>query len=565
MIYLNDLLRTTGGAVAGPIGATTFDSVCYDSRLVRPGQLFIAIRSERADGHDYILDACRGGATGVLCQRTADAAAPGATCVVVADVRLALQAWAHDTLIRQGVRIIGVTGSVGKTTTKEAIAAALGDPTTVFKNRANYNGLYGLPIALGEILPEHRVAVLEMAADHFGEMAQLCAIAPPQIAVVTTIEPAHLETFGSLEAIAREKGALVAALPADGWAVLNADDPRVLALRDRITAPIHNVTFSASDAPRVSPSGWHVQAHNLITTRAGLRFDVITPAGHDHVHFPLLGRHQVYAALAAIAVGLVFQVPLADILVRLATLPHIPGRLNPLPGQRGSLLLDDSYSSSPAAAEAALETLAAIEGRRKIAVLGDMLELGDFEAAGHEQVGRHAAALTDLLVTKGPRSRRIAEAARSAGLPAEQIVITYTAEDAAAAVLDRLGPGDVVLVKGSLATRMEQVTRRLLADPAAAADLLVRQDAAWQQIVTVRPDRPTWLEIDLGAIAHNVRRLKALAGDATLLISLKADAYGHGAIQVAQTALHNGATWLGGWHVSAKASRYVKRGSPRRS
>ena len=186
-----------------------------------------------------------------------------------------------------------------------------------------------------------------------------------------------------------------------------------------------------------------------------------------------------------------------------------------------------------------------MEGRRKIAVLGDMLELGVGEAAGHEQVGRAAAGQADLLVTKGARARQIADAARAAGLAADQIVITYTAEDAARAVLDRLGPGDVVLVKGSLATRMEQVTRALLDDGTAPADVLVRQDAAWQHIVTVRPDRPTWLEIDLGAIAHNVRRLKQLAGDAQLMISLKADAYGHGAIQVAQTALHNGASWLG--------------------
>ncbi|MEJ5199198.1 MAG: alanine racemase, partial [Anaerolineae bacterium] len=292
-------------------------------------------------------------------------------------------------------------------------------------------------------------------------------------------------------------------------------------------------------------AGNHIRARNIIVTREGLRFDIETPAGADHVHFPLLGRHQVYAALAAVAVGLSFEMPLREILDRLAAMPRIPGRLNPLPGRRGSLLLDDTYSSSPAAAEAALETLAALEGRRKIAVLGDMLELGEFAAAGHEQVGRAAARLADFLVTKGAGGQRIAEAARAAGMDPGQIAITFTAEDAARAVLERLGPGDVVLIKGSLATRMEQITRLLLADDTTAAELLVRQDAAWQQIITVRPDRPTWLEIDLGAIAHNVRRLKELAGDAQLMISLKADAYGHGAIQVAHTALHNGASWLG--------------------
>ena len=336
------------------------------------------------------------------------------------DTRQAIQDWARFVLAKQAPRIVGITGSVGKTTTKEAIAAVLAGSFPVFKNRANYNGLYGLPIALGELLPEHRVAVLEMAADHFGEMARLCAIAPPHVAVVTTVEPAHLETFGSLEAIAREKGELVAALSPGGLAVLNADDPRVLGMATRRAPGVQVMTFGTSDVTgtgdrrsatgRSLGSAGHVSASNIIVTREGLRFDVETPAGRDHVHFPLLGRHQVYAALAAIAVGLHFGMDLLQaILPRLAQMPHIPGRLNPLPGRRGSLLLDDSYSSSPAAAEAALETLAAVEGRRKIAVLGDMLELGAGEAAGHEQVGRSAAGAADLLVTKGaarPADRR---------------------------------------------------------------------------------------------------------------------------------------------------------------
>ncbi len=542
MILLDDLLTATGGRLHGPVGATTFDSFCFDSRLVQPGQLFLAVKTERADGHDYIEHACQGGATGVLCQRPVEVTRFGATCVVVPDTRQAIQDWARYVLAKRGLEIIGVTGSVGKTTTKEAIAAVLSTRHPVFKNRANYNGLYGLPIALGELLPEHRVAVLEMAADSFGEIARLAHIAPPRIAVVTTVEPAHLETFRDLDTIAREKGDLVAALPPDGLAVLNADDPRVRAMAGRTTARV--VTFGAAD-PRPGQPLPDIHAAQLIITREGLRFVVDTPAGRREIRLPLLGRHQVYAALAAIAVGLAHEVELDEIVEGLANLPRVPGRLNPLPGRRGSLLLDDSYSASPAAVEAALETLVAIEGRRKIAVLGDMLELGDYEAAGHARVGRRAAGMVDLLVTKGTRARRIAEAARAAGMNADQVVITYTAEDAARAVLDRLGPGDVVLVKGSLATRMEQVVGLLMAEPARAPDVLVRQDAAWQQISVVRPDRPTWLEIDLGAIAHNVRRLKEMAGNAQLMVTLKADAYGHGAVQVAHTALLNGATWLG--------------------
>ena len=534
MIYLSDLLAASGGRVWGPVVESVFDSFGFDSRIIRPGQLFVAVTTERADGHAFVQDAVAHGATGVLCQHPVEVDEPRATCIVVQETRQAMQDWARFVVARQDLTVIGITGSVGKTTAKEAIAAVLSGETPVFKNRANYNGLYGLPIALSELLPEHRVAVLEMAADHFGEIGKLTEIARPDIAVVTTVEPAHLETFGSLEAIAREKSRLVSALPPAGLAVLNANDPRVAAMAE--ASPARVVTYGTVDALQ-GPTCPDICASEVIPSRDGVEFTVDTPVGRRRVHIPLLGRHQVYAALAAIAVGLSRGVDLDTIIARLAGMPRVRGRLNPLPGLRGSLILDDSYSSSPAAAEAALETLEALEGRRKIAVLGDMVELGDFEAAGHEQVGRRAARIVDLLVTRGNRARRIAEAAREAGLAADRVVAAYTAEDAAGAVLADLGPGDVVLVKGSLTTRMEQVVRLLMDEPGNAEERLVRQDAAWQSTVTLFPDRPTWLEIDHGAIAHNVRRLVELAGGRQLLISLKADAYGHGAVQVAQTAL----------------------------
>jgi len=542
MIYLSDLLTASGGRIHGPAGPTVFDSFGFDSRIIRPGQLFVAVVTERADGHAYAVDAVRKGATGVLCQTPVDLGGRDATCIVVRDTRQAMQDWAQHFVHRSGVTIVGITGSVGKTTAKEAIAEVLAGRARVFKNRANYNGLYGLPIALSELRLEHRIAVLEMAADHFGEIQRLAQIAPPAIAVVTTIEPAHLETFGSLDAIAREKSNLVAALPPHGLAVLNADDPRVAAMAALAPGRVITIGMDSALADRPIPE---ICASEIIPSREGVRFTIHTPSGQRKVQIPLLGRHQVLAALAATAVGLAQEVDLDEIVGRLVGLKRVPGRLNPLPGLRGSLILDDSYSSSPAAAEAALETLGALEGRRKVAVLGDMLELGDFEEQGHELVGHRASQVTDLLVTRGNRARRIAEAAREAGLPPDQVVVTYTAEDAARAVLADLGPGDIILVKGSLATRMEQVVRLLMADPAMAGEDLVRQDAAWQSTVTLFPDRPTWLEIDHGAISYNVRRLVELAGGRQLLISLKADAYGHGAVQVAQTALLNGATWLG--------------------
>ena len=387
MILLDDLLAATNGQVHGPIGATVFESFCFDSRVIRPGQLFLAVKTERADGHDHIADACAGDATGILCQHPVDVRTTGTTCIVVPDTRQAIQDWARYILAKQQVEVIGITGSVGKTTAKEAIAAVLdahADLCPVFKNRANYNGLYGLPIALGELRPEHRIAVLEMAADQLGEIGRLAQIAPPSIAVVTTVEPAHLEAFGSLEAIAREKSDLVAALLPSGLAVLNADDPRVLAMAGRTSArvmtfgtcpddnpdfhparindatpettqrqrsrsiplgrvssvatrsfarispqpdlsdelaqddvfnrkgpddarsipidPVSRSQESQTDAPAsVCPD---IYATDILVSREGTSFTVNTPAGSRKINIPLLGRHQVYAALAAIAVGL---------------------------------------------------------------------------------------------------------------------------------------------------------------------------------------------------------------------------------------------------------------------
>ena len=246
MILLADLLAATGGQVHGPVGSTTFESFCFDSRVIRPGQLFLAVKTERADGHDYIADACA-------------AARPASSASTRLDDVRHLHRRAGHAPGDPGLGALhpGQAGGRGRRHHRQRRqdhdqggdrGRAWARPFPVFKNRANYNGLYGLPIALGELRPEQRIAVLEMAADHFGEIGRLARIAPPHVAVVTTVEPAHLETFGSLEAIAREKGDLVAALSPAGLAVLNADDPRVLAHGGaRATPGVRVMTFGTSD------------------------------------------------------------------------------------------------------------------------------------------------------------------------------------------------------------------------------------------------------------------------------------------------------------------------------
>jgi alanine racemase len=539
LIRLADFLAANpDAALHGPVYAERFPGFCFDSRIVRPGELFLAVRTERADGHDYIVAACRGGAAGVVCQRPPDLAGLRATCVVVPDTRAAMERYAAHIVRASGVRVVAITGSVGKTTTKEVVAHVLAERHRVFRNPANYSGRYGLPIALGGLGPEHEVAVLEMAIDQFGELEALTAIAPPEVAAVTTVAPAHLATFGSLEAIAREKGALVAALPTDGLAVLNADDPLVAAMAGRTTAEV--ARFSTAGDPAAA-----FRAEDITVDTNATAFTLVLRGERRTVRLPWLGAHFAAGALVAAAVGTRFGLSPDEIVRRLESLPRVPGRLNPLPGRGGSLLLDDSYNASPEAVLAGLAVLATLPAARRVAVLGDMAELGEASEAEHRRVGRRVAEVADLLVTRGREAAWIADEARTAGLPADAVRVTYTAEDAATAVEPHLAPGTIVYAKGSAVARMEQVVAALMAEPERAAEVLVRQDAAWRQIVVLQPERPTWLEIDLGAIGANVRRMAELAGDAAVMVVLKADAYGHGAVQVAHTALHNGATWLG--------------------
>ena len=537
MIWLEDILESTAGTVCGQVFGREFSDFCYDSRVVEPGQLFLAVKTERADGHDYIDEACRGGATGVLCEKGRDLSRYGVTCIQVDSTQEALGVWARHVLSKSAVEVVAVAGSSGKTSTKEATAAVLGQSFSVFKNYGNYNGRYGLPIALGRLLPEHEVAVLEMACDSFGEIEDLSHMTSPRVGIVTSVDHTHLEYLGSLDNIAREQGKLVEALPADGHAILIYDDARVRPMMYRTAAQV--ITYGCQE-------GADIRATDVRVSDEGIRFRVHHRGAEFEAEVPLLGRHSTYTALAAAAVGVAYEMKWEEILAALAGLHPIRGRLNLLPGVNHSILLDDTFSASPASMLAALDVLEEIGGGKKIAILGDMLRLGTYEEEGHREVGQRVAQVADYLVTKGDRARLTASEAQRAGLDRDQVFVTYSGDDAVRSAWDLIQPGDVVLVKGDVESRMEEVVERLLADHEAAESVLVRQSAAWKQIYIIRPDRPTWIEIDLGAIANNVRQLKRMVGEEVgIIASLKADAYGHGAIKVAQTALSNGVDMLG--------------------
>ena len=536
MIHLSDLQASSPQLeVRGASEGEWWPRFCFDSRLIEPGDLFVAVRTARGDGHDHVAQAFAAGARAALV--SVPHSVPSDRCaLVVEDTVAAMERYGAWVVRAWGPRVVAVTGTVGKTGTKELIADVLATRFTVFRTPGNYSGRFGLAVALGGLRPEHQIAVVEMATGHFGEIAAMCDLAPPEVGVVTAIDAAHLVALGDVEGVAREKGVLVERLPENGLAVLAADDPRVADLAERTAAQV--VTVGAGPEQEVT-------VHAVEVTPSGTTLEISAGTWHDRIHTPLLGAQVATSVMAALAVGRRFGVEPETAATALASSRPVAGRLHPLAGLDGSLLLDDSYNAAPRSVLAGLEVLAAIGGTPAIVVLGEMAELGGDRERWHRVIGQRAGEVADVLITQGRAAAWIAEAAMAAGLAPERVSITFTPEDAADAARAHLGPGATALIKGSASSRMERVVALLLDPSVDPAEVLVRQDRAWQSIGVVSTERPTWLEIDLGAVAHNVRHLTTRALGADVMVVLKADAYGHGAVQVAHTALRHGATWLG--------------------
>ena len=428
-----------------------FRRAVIDSRRVEAGDLFVALPGERADGHDFAADAVSRGAAGLLLERLPRDDLPGEPAVfVVADALAGLQrtaaAW-REAL--RGLEVIGVTGNVGKTTAKLMASAVLERRYRVRTSALNYNNEIGVPLCLLELEPGIERTVIEHGMYTTGEIAQLCEWTRPRVGVVLNVGPVHLERAGSLEAIARAKRELVEALPADGHALLNADDPAVAAMAEHSAARVLRFG-SGEDAD--------IRGSELDSLGAGgFTFTLGASGERRRVRVPLPGAHLLPNVLAAAAAGLVEGLTFAEVADALEVL-DVPLRLTVrcLPG--GVTLLDDTYNASPAATQAALDLLGEMSGRR-IALLGDMLELGELAEPSHTQVGRHAAGRVDTLCTVGELANLIAEGARAAGLG--DVRPLGSKADAAEALRALLRPGDALLVKGSRALALETVVGEL--------------------------------------------------------------------------------------------------------
>ena len=550
MISLQDLVEATGGRLYGRAKAQRFSDFAFDTRrlddsvsayLHKEGPLFVAIKSSTGDGHDYVIEAVHRGATGILCERAPRDLPNHVTCLLVEDTRQALLDWAGYVLRKYGTEVIAVTGSSGKTTAKEAIAAVLGRRYSTFRNYGTYSGRYGLPIALGQLQSMHRFAVLELAADSIGEVRDLAELVCPQIGLITAVHKAHLDNLGSIEAIDREKSQLAEAVSSDGLLLLNRDDPRVWAMRQRAQARV--VTF-----------GFHPEAEYRAEVvgqdAAGLQLDLFHQSSKltsaRPLAFRLLGRHHAYIALAALAVGQHKGVPLEEALNTLEAFRPLPGRLNPVEGQSGAILLDDSYDADLASMLAALVALREHYPRhQRVAVLGglrDQTSLVDADRCIAEEAARSA----HRIILKGEQAVAWREAALAAGIKCSTVFETFANQEAVRYLEQNLEPDMVVLVKGARNERMEEITRDLMRSPARATAQLVRQESVYRTVHLALPQRPTWLEVDLGAIGHNLRLIRQILGkQVDVMAVLKADGYGHGAVRVARTALNNGARMLG--------------------
>jgi UDP-N-acetylmuramoyl-tripeptide--D-alanyl-D-alanine ligase len=453
-LTLADVLASTGGTLAAPAaGERVFTGVSIDSRTIKAGALFVALRGPRFDGHDFLLEAARRSAAAALVHREAPAPA-GFTLVRVADTTQGLSDLARH--VRRGATlpIVGVTGSVGKTTTKDMTAHLLATRGPVLKSEGNLNNQYGLPLTLLRLAPEHTAAVLEMGMSAPGEIRALSHLAEPDVATITRVAPVHLEFFPSVDAIAEAKAEILEGLRPGGVAVLNGDDPRVRAIGERFRG-------------RVMWFGWgrrhEVCAESWGGTAFGMRFVLRLGGRMVDVALPLAGPHFVTSFLAAAAAAHVLGVPpeaMAGAATSLRPAPH-RGEVRRL-GEE-VVLLDDCYNSSPEALEAAVVALGLSPGRRRVAVLGDMLELGPTGPILHRERGRSLAGRVDAVVGVGPLAKEIVEGAREAGIPGGSLHHFATAADTVAALEGLVRSGDAVLVKASRAMRLEAVVDAIAA------------------------------------------------------------------------------------------------------
>ena len=446
-LTLSQIAQFAGASLSSSDGTVVINKVSTDSRTIKPGELFVALRGENFEGHDFIEAGAKAGATGALVDLNWAGNVPNNFALLrTTDTLQAYQTLAANYRRSLALKVLAITGSNGKTSTKDFAASVLARRFRVTKTEGNFNNHVGLPRTILEATSEDEVAVWEIGMNHPGEIAALSKIAAPDAAIITNIGVAHIEFMGSREAIAAEKGALAEAIETQGTVILNADDP----FSEGIAARTRAKVVSAGT------TGGAVRAIEIRQSADGSEFTIVEGAHRCRAQLPVAGTHMVQNALLAVAAGRAFGLSIEECAAGLAAAPLTKARLQ-IKEIGGVQFLDDSYNANPDSMKAALRTLVELDAEgKRIAVLGEMRELGAESERGHREIGETAATLgVDQLITIGDAAELIAEGARTAGL--DKVSSARSTSEAAKLLSEMAEPGDLVLIKGSRAARTEEV------------------------------------------------------------------------------------------------------------
>jgi alanine racemase len=546
VINLYDILEASNGQLFGEPVAHIFTGFCFDSRRAVESQLYVALKTERGDTHQYMREAVEKGVTGILCTHPPDFDTQNVSVVLVRDTEAALLNWTRYVLQRQGTQVICVSGSTGKSMTLEAITRVLASQYRVHRSDGEVTGRLALPATLSGLQADHQFVVLELDITRPGEMADIAQTVQPDVVAIPALGETYMDTFASLDEIVAENRLLLDRLAPTSLAVLNYDEEPLRSLT--VATRAQTLTIG------VESFGADLIAYNVLSSADKTGFD-LRFRGERYVGrwVPWLGKHQLYSALIGLAVGLHYDVELDNALRVLSDIPYMSGRMRPLAGLQNALVIDDTYAANLQSVLAALDWLQSVkqqmaeENHRAVFIMGDLDRLGEHSSVAHRTVGQRAAQVADCLVTQGIEASLAGRAALDQGMNQRNVYTTYSAQDTIAAVIDRikLEPQDIALVVGGPSARMELVVSALLQDEKDRVDIQHRREFGEVSILAQNV-RLSWVEVDLDALAQNVRGLKDRIGEqVTLMAVVKADAYGHGAVAAARTALLNGAEWLG--------------------
>ena len=451
LMDMRAVAEITGGHLMQNGASVEFQGISTDSRTVQPGDLFVPLRGDNYDGHDYLTQAIQRGAAACLSEEMIGGLL--VPVVKVADTLKALGDLAAALRRKFAGPVVGITGTSGKTTCKEMLAAILEQNGPGLKSAGNFNNLIGVPLTLFELKNEHQWAVVEMGMSARGEIARLAEIATPSVGLITNVGAGHLENFEGISGVARAKGELFIGLPSDGVALINADDAEVCLLP--VANGVRKILFGTREDAAI-------RADNIMSENGTVGFDLSIDGAVQRVVLPLPGRHNVSNALAAAAAATVLGVELKDIATGLERFKPCPGRMELLELPGNIVVLEDSYNANPLSVHAALDALHDLGSHgRRVAVLADMLELGPTAPELHYQIGVIAAERTDWLFTYGTLAEEIVRGATNTGLSEDKTFVASSHDELAARLLEVLQAGDRVLIKGSRSMRMEKITDAL--------------------------------------------------------------------------------------------------------